>query len=423
MRLALYFALLYAGTLAAIPDRPLNLADLTSIALENHPSTRQAWWNAQRAAAALGQAQSGSYPKLDLNAYVANGREFKFLRGPDVTYTQVGADLALSLLIYDGGANAADVQAACQALSAARWEADWNIQKVLLKVLENGYQFLHAQEVLAAARLSLQDAENMLRFAKELNKAGLSPISDIYSSQATLSQMKLDLAEKASQFDIAQGRLAASLGLPVETSLTMAPLEPMPNQTQALLALARNQRADLLAKQARLEESNTLCTKSHRRPTITLSGLGGMNHAFHDKAKGAQYRISLDFTYPLFDGFEDMYQNRLAYAKAQQTLEELEELQLDISLEVLSATRSLEAALEMLPEAEINLQNARKAFEGSLDTYKAGKEGIGTLTYAQRQFAEARVRFSEVKTKWLVALARLAYSTGTLSPYLEVPCE
>lgn len=415
--------MLYTSTLLAIlPDRPLTLADLASIALENHPSTRQAWWNAQRAAAALGQARSGSYPKLDLNAYVANGREFKFLRGPDVTYTQVGADLALSLLLYDGGANAADVQAACQSLSAARWEADWNIQKVLLRVLENGYTLLHAQEVLEAARLSLRDADNMLRYAKELNGAGLSPVSDIYTSQATFSHMKLDLAEKTLQYEIAKGKLAASLGLPAETSLMLAPLAPLPDQTQALLALAKNQRADLLAKQARLAESNALYTKteSDRHPTLTFSGFGGLNHAFHDKAKGAQYRISLDFAYPLFDGFETMYQNRLAYAKAQLTLEELAELQLDISLEVLSATRTLEAAQEMLPEAEINLQNARQAYEGSLDTYKAGKEGIATLTHTLRQLAEARIRCSEVKTKWLVALARLAYATGTLS---EVPCE
>ncbi|MCE5317772.1 MAG: TolC family protein [Parachlamydia sp.] len=410
---------------AILPDRPLTLADLASIALENHPSTRQAWWNAQRAAAALGSARSVSYPKLDFTAYGANGREFKFLKGPDVTYTQVGADLALSLLIYDGGVNAADVQAACQALSAAGWEADWNIQKVLLKVLENGYAFLHAQEVLAAARLSTQDAEKMQHYAKELNKAGLSPVSDLYSSQATLSQMKLDLAEKTSQFDIARAKLAASLGLPSETVLTLAPLAPLPEQTRALLALAQCQRADLLAKQARLAESNALYVKAQadRRPTITFAGIGGMNHAIHDKAKGAQYRISLNLSYPLFDGFETMYQNRLAYANTQLSLEELAELQLDISLEVLSASRSLEAAQVMLPEAEINLQNALKAYEGSLETYQAGKEGIAVLSYAQRQLAEARVRFSEVKTKWLVALVRLAYATGTLSPYLEVPCE
>lgn len=394
------------------------------MALENHPSTRQAWWKAQRAAGSLGQAEAGLYPKLNLRAYLANGREFKFLRGPDVTYTQVGADLALSMLIYDGGAHAANIEAACQALSAARWEADWNIQKVLLRVLENGYSLMHAQEMVEATRLSLQDAENMLRFAQDLNHAGLRPVLDVYSSQASFSQMKLDLAEKTAQLAISQGKLAASLGLPAETYLEMAPLEPLPSQTQALLALARSQRADLLAKQARLEEANVLYAKAHgSRPVITFSGQGGVNQAVHDKGNGAQYRVSLDFTYPLFDGFETMYQNRQAYANAQQTMEELAELQLEIALEVLTATRTLEAAQEMLPEAEINLLNSQKAYEGSLETYKAGKDSIVTLSSAHRQFAAARVRYSEVKTKWLVALARLAYATGTLSPYLEVPCE
>lgn len=118
-----------------------------------------------------------------------------------------------------------------------------------------------------------------------------------------------------------------------------------------------------------------------------------------------------------------MYQNRIAYADTQISTEQLLELQLDISLEVLTYSRTLRAAQEMLPDAEDNLQNSVKAYEGVLDKYKAGKEGIAELSIAQRQLAAARVRYSDVKTKLLVSIANLAYATGTLAPYMEMPCQ
>ena len=45
-----------SGNLASeeLPARPLTMTELVDIALQNNPSTKQAWWNARRAAAALG---------------------------------------------------------------------------------------------------------------------------------------------------------------------------------------------------------------------------------------------------------------------------------------------------------------------------------------------------------------------------------
>ena len=98
-------------------------------------------------------------------------------------------------------------------------------------------------------------------------------------------------------------------------------------------------------------------------------------------------------------------------------------MQLDISLDVLTYSTTLKAAQEILPDAEDNLLNSLKAYEGVLDKYKAGKEGIAELSFAQRQLAAARVRYSDIKTKFLVSIANLAYATGTLAPYVETPCQ
>jgi outer membrane protein TolC len=188
--------------------------------------------------------------------------------------------------------------------------------------------------------------------------------------------------------------------------------------TEELVALAYEQRADLMAKQAKLSESlfNQNKVYASYGPKVSLGGRGGPNYAFHEKEHGALYQISLNFEMPLFNGFEGVYQHRIAYADTQLSLEDLSELQLDIILEVLTHNRTLQAVQEMLPEAEENLNSALKAYESTLQRYQAGIERIAEVSNAQRQLATARVRHSEVKTRWFTSMANLAYATGTLRP-------
>lgn len=412
-------------------DQPLTIAELVNIALENHPSTRKAWWNANRTAAAVGNAKSAYFPKIGLEAHALHGRTFKFVNGPDTTYTIAGAELTLGLLLYDFGERNARLDSAKMALIAANWQTDWNIQKVMVKVLENAYSVLLAQEVVQSALFSYEDAENLLNVAKELNRAGVSPISDVYTSQATLAQMKMELSMQKALLDIQKGKLANSLGIPATTSLELAPLAavetPQLQRTEELIALACEQRADLMAKQARLTESlyNQDRTKASYGPKVYFGGRAGPNYAFQEREHGAQYQISLNFEMPLFNGFETVYQNRMAYADTQLSVQELADLQLDIYLEVLTYNRTLEAAQEMLPEADENLKNSLKAYESVLQRYQAGIERIAEVSNAQRQLAAARVRYSDVKTRWLVSMANLAYATGTRRGdlWMEVSCK
>jgi outer membrane protein len=401
-------------------DRPLSLSEVVDIALQTHPETRQAWWNAQRAASTVGVAESAYYPKLDFNANISNGRDYKFINGPDTTYTSAYADLVLSMMLYDYGERRANVNEAKMALLAANWQSNRIFQKVMVVVLENAYATLHAQEVLQAAFVSLEDAERVFKAAQGLNEAGLTPVSDVYTTRATLAQMNMEVAEQKALLDIQRGKLASSVGLNADAPIQLAPVQGMPEHQQqqisGLIAFAKMQRADLMAKQARVAEACARLDKARSAygPKLSLAGRGGSDHYFSDKAHGVHYQIGLNLDMPLFNGFQTMYQNRIAADDVQISMEELAQLELDIALEVLTYSRSLEAAQEMLCFAKENLDNALKAYEGALEKYRAGKERIAEVSNAQQQLAAARVRFSDVKTRWLVSQANLAYATGTI---------
>lgn len=397
----------------------LSLSEVIDLALQNNPKTKQAWWNAKRREACVGTAKSAYYPTISLNTNVSHGRDYKFINGPDTTYTNIQADLALSLMLYDFGVRKADVNEAKTALIRAGWHLDLKMQKVIVETLECAYQYIHENEVLQASLLSLEEAKRMLEVSDKLYHAGLNPISDVYTSKSTLSLMQIEVARRKSLYDIHRGKLAICLGLSIECPLELAPLVTPENQKQELkdlVLLAENQRADLMEKRARLVESTYALdkTKAKYLPKLSLGARGGYDQYIKSKDRGTHYQVVLNLDIPLFNGFKSFYQIKEAIADTRITEEEIADLELTIALEVLTFSRTLESSLEMLFYANENLENAKKAYDGTFDKYEIGEESIAELSNAQKQLSSARILYSDIKTRLLVSIANLSYATGSL---------
>ncbi|MBA3236721.1 MAG: TolC family protein [Parachlamydiaceae bacterium] len=405
----------------------LTLGDLINTALTNNPATQVTWWNAQRAVAAVGSAKSAYYPKISFNGSVTHSRDFQFINGPDANSTILSANVVLEFLVADYGERAANVQAFMMALTAAGWESEWAIQKVMAEVFENGYSTIYAKDTLEALQLSQEDAKKMLDTANHLNQVGLSPISDVYSSKAALAQIEIEVAQQKSTLEIHRAKLAATLGLEADTPLRLARLNALhvpQKDISELIALAKTTRQDLMARRARLAEAiaRQKKTAASYGPKLSIYGRGGADHAVRDKTNADHYQIALNLDVPLFTGFDATYQNRMAFANVKISENELLQLELNIALEVLTQSSKVESSREMLYYAKINLENAQAAYEGTLEKYQAGKESIAEVSMTLRQIVSARVRYSEINARYLISIANLAYATGTLSPYMEDKC-
>lgn len=408
---------------------PLTLSEVVDIALEHNPSTSQAWWRAKRAAASLGSAKSAYYPKLDFTSSATHGKEFEFINGPNKEFSRVQADLNLSMLLYDFGQTAASVRSAKMALAAACWYSDWTLQQVMIRAIEEAYSTLQAQANLAAALTTLEDAEKMLYTASELNRVGLRAITDVYTSRATCAQIQIEVAQKRAQLDIQRGKLATRMGLEADCCIQLACLDSVPppeaDCISDLIECANQRRSDLMAKHARLLESKAIVDRNNAafRPKLSFAGRGGAKHYFTNSNPAGHYEVSVRFDVPIFDGFDRCFKLRQSLADMRVSSLELADLELDIAMDVLTHSRSLKAAQEMMVFAKINLDNALLAYEGVLNKYQAGHISIAEVSNALRQLALARLRESEIKTRYYVSMANLAYATGTLPPYVMVPCD
>lgn len=414
------------------PDlsHPLSITELLDIALQNNPETQTAWWNAQRAAASVGIAKSAYYPTAYIHGTVAHGRDYKFINGQETTYTTGSGDLILNYLLYDFGERRAATDAAKAALCAANWQSDWTLQKVMYNVIHHTYAFLNAQEQLNSRLSSLHDATISLEAAQELHRVGLKSINDVYALKAAISDMQIAIALQKADVTIAKGKLAASMGLSVDTEILVADL-PDPQVTKVvqegvhnLIAAANQKRSDLMAKRAEVQQKEALRDKVSKscRPKVGVNADTGYRRYFHDKSNGYNYNVGLYLDIPLFNGFEATYQNRVAYSDLQISETEMANLELEIALEVLTYSSWFAAAQDILQLAHENLQNSFKTFQGVLDKYKAGTQSIFDLTAAQKQLADARLKHGDAKTRWYRSLAQLAYATGSIMPNTEVPC-
>lgn len=417
----MFTAILLSASLVSADPKPLELSELVSIALEHNPDTKIAWWHAKRAASSVSAAKSAYFPKLDLGLTAASGQEYEFINGPNKKFTQTSADMALTYMLFDFGERSNEVRARKMALEAANWQRDFTLQKVVVKTLELAYNVLHAQEALQAAKITKDDAQKMCHAAEALADAGFSPISDVYTSKALAAEAEMNLARWSKELDISKGMLAKEVGLEADTRFELAPIHtvktPPKEQVDVLIARAKIHRKDLLAQAARLKESEAYLQKSYASylPKLSTTVSGGINHYHNDHTKHGNYQAALTLNVPLFSGFSSIYESRMAYADNRTSLEELHKLELAIGQEVLAAHRTLEACQDMFALASVRLDNALLAYEGALEKYKAGKEGMfQDVSSALRTLAEARVRYSEVRTEWLLSLARLAYATGTI---------
>src|SRR5919201_1157150 len=136
------------------PEAPdlgdLNMPRAIDLALQNNPETRSSWLQARQAQAVVGSRRSAYYPELDLNATYT--RSHQATQGGQTVFnsTTFGPQVVLTYLLFDFGGRAAQVEEARQALIAADFTHNQQIQNTVLQTEQAFFGFLDAKALLDA---------------------------------------------------------------------------------------------------------------------------------------------------------------------------------------------------------------------------------------------------------------------------------
>jgi len=400
----------------------LDLMQVANIALCYNPQTQTAWINTKIAAAQLGISRGAYLPSLGLS--IAQQRNYTNpnpLGGPPTTESETSVSLSLQYLLLDFGGRGAQAESDKQALFAADFSQDADIQSVLFAVIQDYYDLLATQEAVTADQESLRSNQAAYDAAVARHNAGSATIADVLQAKTALSQAVLTMTQTRGVLTTAHGTLANVMGLPADTGFSIQPVssEPMTTKDDAnlkdLIANAIAARPDLAAAHAEIKSAQASVTVAQSAGLPTLS-LFATPEYFHSAVAGTEHDTvyGLNLSVPLFSGFTTTYQVHLAKAELESAITQSNQIQNQVSLDVFQAYTALITAEDALAAAEDLLKSAQASAQVALGRYKAGVGDILDVLSTNATLVSAQDQEIQSRYNVYISKASLAKAIGSL---------
>ncbi len=430
-----------ASCVAEAVDRPIELEDAILQAVCTNPQARQAWANARAQAAAVGIGEAAYLPTL--NATV--GHERDTLRTTydgraygvgDIKNSQNSSSkygmLNLSWVLFDFGKRSAALRQARQLLAAANASHDDALQTVFFNAAQSYYAVRDAQAAADAARQSESIAKESLAETSAKHDAGAGTLSDRLQAQTTYRRAVLDRVSAEGEARTAAGTLAVAMGLDANTPVHIAALEPTADGIEfvqgvdRLIDEAKARQPKLIAARAKLEaaRANVDAMRAQGRPVVSLMGSLTQNNPSYQQqplslgspqlstSRGST--IGIQVTIPLFEGFASGYRVAQAQAQADAQEADVQNTELQVSLDVWKSYQSLQTDIANLGNSKDLLKDAQRSLDIARGRYRAGVGTFTELLNAQTALTDAQKQRVLAVSKWRTARLRLAKSLGKL---------
>ena len=427
-----------ASCVADTIDHPLELEDAILQAICANPQARRAWANARAQAAAVGIGEAAWLPSLN-----ATGGEERDTLSTTYDYGAVGLGsqrtsqnsssrygmLNLSWVLFDFGKRSAALRQARQLLAAANATQDDVLQTVFFDAAQAWYAVRDAQASVDAARKAEDIAKESLSEAIAKHDAGAGTLSDQLQARTSWRRAVLDRVSAEGDALTTAGALTVVMGLDANTPVQIATSEPVTDHTEfsegvdRLIDEAKSRQPKLVAARAKLDaaRANVDAARAQGRPTISLTGSLTQNNPSYQQqpqsipvtaSRGST--IGIQVTIPLFEGFASSY--RVAQAQAQADVQEadLQNTELQVSLNVWRSYQSLQTDTANLDNSKNLLADAQRSLDIARGRYKAGVGTFIELLNAQTSMTDAQKQRVLAVSKWHTARLRLASSLGRL---------
>jgi len=412
------------------------LSRLLDMALYNNPSTRASWNAARASAYAYRASLSPYYPSIeysgDLSAQLnkgtsyANSGDAVISSGTTIASTSSVNqfnDLSLTYLLLDFGGRNATAELALQTLYASNWQHNFTMQQVMLSVLTAYTSYIGNKALVAAYEEDLKDVEVALKAAKVMHVNGLATLNDVLLAQSNLEQTRTNLiqaqgAEKTSLLEV-----FIAVGLPADTNISVEdlpqklPVIEIAGDISSLLELAKQKRPDLGVAIAAIKQQEAQLAISYSSGMPILTGSLNWNQIRFispSRPSGITEVASLELSFPIFQGFYYMNQQRQLRAQIEEALANLDVQVAMVSTQVVTSYYSFTSAEAALPSAEAAVEYSKRAFRGYVLQYKTGSASILDVLNALTALSNARAQEVVTRTQWAASLANLAFAVGAL---------
>lgn len=323
-------------------------------------------------------------------------------------YTAGRADALQRAARAERGAAAAD-------LSAAR--AD-----LRLEITRAFWALVTAREAEAALTRSIDRIDAHVRDLQARLEEGLVPPNELLSAEAQRSRERLLALEAANTRAIAEADLRRLLGLedgPIEPRAQLEIAAPLPESPGGLLTLAREQRPERRALEARATAARARldAAAAGGRPQVSLAA--GVDYArpnprifpridqWHDS-----WDVSVNVSWSVWDGGRVRAERAEAAAVAGALVARVGEFDRQVAFEVRQRQLELDSSLAAIDVAQQGLQAAAEAHRVVAERFSAGVASNTDVLDAQTAVIQAELDLTRARATARLAQARLARAVG-----------
>lgn len=410
-----------------VGTQPLTLKQAIELAIRNNPVLREEQLTLERTQAALRESQAINYPTLDASLSFNQSGQETVTRNSDTaidpttgeevpstspvagelsrqytdTATALGAGLELSYPIYTSGRRPAIIRSARGQVRFQQLELERQTEELILDTTEAYYDLQEAGARVNIFTANLDQAEQSLRDAQALERAGVGTRFDVLQAEVDVANARQDLTQQLSQLEISRRQLAQQLN--ISESLDLAAADPVEVTGVWDLSLpetivqAYKNRAELEQQliQREISQQNRRAALAQLGPQLAFQGTFDVTNnldtnAFFDSF-GYRYGLALQVSQVLFDGGEakaqaDQEESNISIAES-----EFERLKTEIRFQVEQAYSQLDANFANIQTTALAVEQAAEALRLARLRFQAG---VGTQTDVLRQqsaLAEAQV--------------------------------
>lgn len=403
----------------------LNLFDLFQIGLQNNPNTAKTFSEAQTMAATYGASRSSYYPQLSLSAeYLRQKQGFVFTDNEVFTIdsTTMGPEGVLTYTFIDFTRTPTVNQNFFMSLSA-NWTHNEELQKVMKQIADVYYDTLYQKQLLTAYQADLKDAFQTYESAEEKYRFGINDLTELMQAKSQYLQKQINVSSQEAKVKNALVQLNQTVGMPGDTEYQLADF-PTPDEIntnelkpQELIELAKEMRSDLKAAKSKIlsQQAAIQVAEGQFWPTITGQGTLGQSWFNGNVTDNGNWSYQFNASIPLFTGFYNTNNLRVAKSNLREAKAELEALELEVISQVMSSYNNLLSSLNQLRYTQEYLEAAQIDYKGAFESYNAGTKDILYLANAIAFLSDARAKQAHAIQQYYTSKTDLTFAIGKLS--------
>lgn len=385
------------------------------------------------AQAGVGIARSYALPQLDAGAaYTRNLKKpviFFEIDPGEVQSFEIGQDnawaggLNLRQTLFASGRIRSGYNMAKDRARAAEWAGDDAAALIAREVKTTYYIVLLAAAQVDIAEKSLENAERNVANITGRVRQGITADFDRLRAEVTVENRKPILTRVRNDEKIALETLKRLLRIPLDYPVALTDsLEylPHPETLDEVMARALENRRDLAAARAEASaaEYQMKAQAAMLRPLLyfdaNVSWLGETSGGLWpgEKESATSAGVGLSFVWPLFDGFRNRNETKVARAQARAARIKEERVSDIVRLDVRVSYSEVQTIAQEIVGAERAREVAREAYKIAQVRYDTGASRLIEMLDSELALIQSAVVLNETLYRYNVAVANLEYSTG-----------